>query len=77
MYLALFGGYWRGGWKTYPSSEWVYDNASRAMNIYKIEQLKAEVIARCRKRLEIYGKTDVVLPSNPPLSLFPPNEAWA
>jgi hypothetical protein len=39
------------------------------MNLYKIEQMKAEAIARCRKRLELYGKTDVILPSNPP-SLF-------
>jgi hypothetical protein len=36
------------------------------MNLYKIEQLKAEAIARCRKRLEIYGETDVIHPSNPP-----------
>ena len=33
------------------------------MNLYKIEQLKAEAIARCRKRLEMHGKTDVILPS--------------
>jgi hypothetical protein len=36
------------------------------MNLYKIEQLKAEAIARCRKRLEMHGKTDVILPSSPP-----------
>jgi hypothetical protein len=35
------------------------------MNLYKIEQLKAEAIARCRKRLEIHGKSDVILPSSP------------
>ena len=34
------------------------------MNLYKIEQLKAEAIARCRKRLEIHGKTDLILPSS-------------
>ncbi|MDD1661808.1 MAG: hypothetical protein LUQ49_05040 [Methanomicrobiales archaeon] len=36
------------------------------MNLYRIEQLKAEAIARCRKRLEIHGKTHVILPSSPP-----------
>ncbi|MDD1669477.1 MAG: hypothetical protein LUO97_06710 [Methanomicrobiales archaeon] len=36
------------------------------MNLYRIEQLKAEAIARCRKRLEMHGKTDVTLPSSPP-----------
>jgi hypothetical protein len=36
------------------------------MNLHRIEQLKAEAIARCRKRLEMHGRTDVILPSNPP-----------
>jgi hypothetical protein len=36
------------------------------MNLYRIEKLKAEAIARCLKRLELHGKTDVILPSNPP-----------
>jgi len=36
------------------------------MNLFKIEQLKAEAIARCRKRLEMHGKADVILPSSPP-----------
>ena len=43
-----------------------YKDACGRMNLYKIEQLKAEAIARCRKRLELHGKTDVILPSNPP-----------
>lgn len=42
------------------------ERASFSMNLYKIEQLKAEAIARCRKRLEMHGKTDVIFPSNPP-----------
>ena len=33
------------------------------MNLYKIEQLKAEALARCKKRLEMHGKTDVVIPA--------------
>jgi hypothetical protein len=36
------------------------------MNLYKIEQLKAEAIARCRKRLEIHGRTTSGLPFIPP-----------
>lgn len=36
------------------------------MNLYKIEQLKAEAIARCKKRLEIQGKTAADLPSSLP-----------
>jgi hypothetical protein len=36
------------------------------MNLLRIEQLKAEAIARCRKRLEMSGKTDRTLPSNLP-----------
>jgi hypothetical protein len=39
--------------------------ASFSMNLYKIEQLKVEALARCRKRLEIHGRTDVILPSSP------------
>jgi hypothetical protein len=33
------------------------------MNLYKIEQLKAEALARCKKRLEMHGKTGVTIPS--------------
>jgi len=44
----------------------ISERASFSMNLYKIEQLKAEAIARCRKRLEMHGKTDIILPSNPP-----------
>jgi hypothetical protein len=36
------------------------------MNLYRIEQLKAEAIARCRKRLEMSGKMDRILPSGSP-----------
>jgi hypothetical protein len=36
------------------------------MNLYKIEQLKAEAIAKCRKRLELHEMSGVILPSNPP-----------
>jgi hypothetical protein len=36
------------------------------MNLHRIEQLKAEAIARCRKRLEISGRTDRTVPSSPP-----------
>ncbi|MDD1667429.1 MAG: hypothetical protein LUO96_03070 [Methanomicrobiales archaeon] len=32
------------------------------MNLYRIEQLKADAIARCRKRLELHGRTDLVQP---------------
>jgi hypothetical protein len=39
---------------------------ARTMNLFRIEQLKAEAIARCRKRLEMSGKTDRTLPSSPP-----------
>jgi hypothetical protein len=35
------------------------------MNLYRIEQLKAEAIARCKKRLEVHGRTDVILPAGP------------
>jgi hypothetical protein len=34
------------------------------MNLYKIEQLKAEALARCKKRLEVRGKTDVTVHTN-------------
>jgi len=40
------------------------------MNLYRIEQLKAEAIARCKKRLEIHGRTDAVYPSSLPVSDF-------
>jgi len=33
------------------------------MNLYRIEQLKAEALARCKKRLEMGEKTDVVYPA--------------
>jgi hypothetical protein len=33
------------------------------MNLYRIEQLKAEAIARCRKRMELHGRTDVSVPA--------------
>jgi len=36
------------------------------MNLYRVEQLKAEAIARCRKRLELHGKTGITPPSSPP-----------
>lgn len=39
---------------------------ARPMNLYRIEQLKAEAIARCRKRLEMSGKMDRILPSGSP-----------
>jgi hypothetical protein len=32
------------------------------MNLYRIEQLKAEALARCKKRMEMREKTDVVVP---------------
>jgi hypothetical protein len=40
------------------------------MNLYKIEQLKAEAIARCKKRLEMHGRSDVSVPSSLPVSAF-------
>ena len=40
------------------------------MNLYRIEQLKAEAIARCKKRLEMHGRTDLTVPSNLPVSDF-------
>jgi hypothetical protein len=38
------------------------------MNLYKIEQLKAEALARCKKRLDMHGKTDVVIQTSLPVS---------
>lgn len=38
------------------------------MNLYRIEQLKAEAIARCKKRREMHGRTDATLPLSPALS---------
>ncbi|HVP24538.1 MAG TPA: hypothetical protein VMS81_00980 [Methanomicrobiales archaeon] len=38
------------------------------MNLYRIEQLKAEAVARCRKRLEMGQRTDMVIPSVIPVS---------
>jgi hypothetical protein len=40
------------------------------MNLYRIEQLKAEAIARCKKRLELHGKADVTVPVNLHVSDF-------
>ena len=40
------------------------------MNLYRIEQLKAEAIARCKKRLEMHGRTDVVYPGGLQVSDF-------
>lgn len=40
----------------------------RDMNLYKIEQLKAEALARCKKRLDMHGKTDVVIQTSLPVS---------
>jgi hypothetical protein len=40
------------------------------MNLYRIEQLKAEAMARCKKRLEMHGRTDAVNPSSLPVSDF-------
>jgi hypothetical protein len=34
------------------------------MNLYKIEQMKAEALARCKKRLEMHGRTDIALPAS-------------
>jgi hypothetical protein len=36
------------------------------MNLHRIEQMKAEAIARCRKRLEMSGGADRTVPSSPP-----------
>ena len=33
------------------------------MNLYRIEQLKAEALARCKKRMEMRERTDVVVPA--------------
>jgi hypothetical protein len=38
------------------------------MNLYRIEQLKAEALARCKKRLEVHGRTDPALPPGPLIS---------
>jgi hypothetical protein len=38
------------------------------MNLYRIEQLKAEAIARCRKRMEIREKDRFPLPQSPHFS---------
>ena len=40
------------------------------MNLYRIEQLKAEALARCRKRLEMRGRTDVAVPPSLAVSDF-------
>jgi len=40
------------------------------MNLYRIEQLKAEAIARCKKRLEMHGRSDMVYPASLPVSDF-------
>ena len=40
------------------------------MNLYRIEQLKAEAFARCRKRLEMHGRTDLFYPPGLPVSAF-------
>jgi hypothetical protein len=40
------------------------------MNLYRIEQLKAEAIARCKKRMEMHGRTDAVYPARLTVSDF-------
>ncbi len=38
-------------------------DVDQSMNLYRIEQLKAEALARCKKRMEMREKTDVVVPA--------------
>jgi hypothetical protein len=62
----LFTTNYLHSWGDDEHGPFIPENASRDMNLYKIEQMKAEAIARCRKRLEMSGKTDVILTSSQP-----------